>query len=341
MGRPWRPAALTRTLWTPCCLQCGGSQAAVDAARPLLEPMGKRVIYCAGRRLAAAAAALCHSTTPPLLLLLPARECPQPHLALPRAGAGGGNGAGETAKLCNNLVLGVSMAAVSEGLALGKRLGLVSAGWRRGGAGLRGRGLGLGFRCPGTPTPLPPALLPRLSPQDPGLLSEIFNTSSARCWSSGGCCPLLRLLRCCRVEHAVGARACGRRPPRAALVSTSMPTPALRARLQTRTTRCRAPWRACRRRAATKAASPRASWSRTWAWCSRRRGTATRPRRWQSRRKSARRAAGGGMGDGMCGGRGGEGAATPVPPSPPCRLYEQVDPALDFSAVYKHFYNKS
>ena len=45
----------------------------------------------------------------------------------PPGAAGGGNGAGTTAKLCNNLVLGVSMAAVSEGLALGKQLGLVSA----------------------------------------------------------------------------------------------------------------------------------------------------------------------------------------------------------------------
>lgn len=27
-------------------LQCGGPQAAVDAARPLLEAMGKRIIYC-------------------------------------------------------------------------------------------------------------------------------------------------------------------------------------------------------------------------------------------------------------------------------------------------------
>ncbi|PSC75511.1 putative 3-hydroxyisobutyrate mitochondrial [Micractinium conductrix] len=80
---------------------CGGEPAAVDAARPLLETMGKRIIYC------------------------------------------GGNGTGVTAKLCNNLVLSVSMAAVSEGLALGKHLGL-----------------------------------------DPHLLSEIFNTSSARCWSS-------------------------------------------------------------------------------------------------------------------------------------------------------------
>ena len=46
-------------------------------------------------------------------------------------------------QVCNNLVLGVSMAAVAEGLALGDRLGL-----------------------------------------DPKLLSNIFNNSSARCWSS-------------------------------------------------------------------------------------------------------------------------------------------------------------
>ena len=46
-------------------------------------------------------------------------------------------------QVCNNLVLGVSMAAVAEGLALGSKLGL-----------------------------------------DPKLLSDIFNSSSARCWSS-------------------------------------------------------------------------------------------------------------------------------------------------------------
>ena len=47
------------------------------------------------------------------------------------------------AQVCNNLVLGVTMAGLSEGLALGRRLGL-----------------------------------------DPQLLSQIFNISSARCWSS-------------------------------------------------------------------------------------------------------------------------------------------------------------
>lgn len=55
----------------------------------------------------------------------------------------GGSGAGQAAKLCNNLVLGISMAGVAEGLALGQRLGL-----------------------------------------DPSRLTEVFNGSSARCWSS-------------------------------------------------------------------------------------------------------------------------------------------------------------
>ena len=57
-------------------------------------------------------------------------------------------------QVCNNLVLGVSMAAVAEGLALGDRLGL-----------------------------------------DPKLLSDIFNNSSARCWSSdsNNPCPVCTL----------------------------------------------------------------------------------------------------------------------------------------------------
>lgn len=52
-------------------------------------------------------------------------------------------GSGQAAKIANNLVLGISMAAVSEGMALGTRLGL-----------------------------------------NPKTLAGIFNTSSARCWSS-------------------------------------------------------------------------------------------------------------------------------------------------------------
>ncbi|KAL6053216.1 3-hydroxyisobutyrate dehydrogenase [Balamuthia mandrillaris] len=55
----------------------------------------------------------------------------------------GGPGNGQAAKLCNNLVLAISMIGVAEGMNLGVQLGL-----------------------------------------DPKVLAGIFNTSSARCWSS-------------------------------------------------------------------------------------------------------------------------------------------------------------
>jgi len=55
----------------------------------------------------------------------------------------GGPGSGQAVKICNNLVLAISMIGVSEGMNLGVKLGL-----------------------------------------DPKILAGIFNTSSARCWSS-------------------------------------------------------------------------------------------------------------------------------------------------------------
>jgi len=80
---------------------CGGKDEAIEAARPFLSVMGKRIVHC------------------------------------------GPSGTGQAAKLCNNLVLAIQMAGVSEGLAMGRRLGL-----------------------------------------DPALLTEIFNSSTAACWSS-------------------------------------------------------------------------------------------------------------------------------------------------------------
>eukprot|EP00818_Percolomonas_sp_WS_P001563 CAMPEP_0117444190 /NCGR_PEP_ID=MMETSP0759-20121206/5105_1 /TAXON_ID=63605 /ORGANISM="Percolomonas cosmopolitus, Strain WS" /LENGTH=289 /DNA_ID=CAMNT_0005236233 /DNA_START=176 /DNA_END=1045 /DNA_ORIENTATION=- len=55
----------------------------------------------------------------------------------------GKTGMGQVAKIANNLVLGISMAAISEAMVMGTRLGM-----------------------------------------DPAKLANIFNTSSARCWSS-------------------------------------------------------------------------------------------------------------------------------------------------------------
>lgn len=55
----------------------------------------------------------------------------------------GPSGSGTAAKLANNLVMGICMAAVAEGLSFGEKQGI-----------------------------------------DPGLLTSIFNSSSAQCWSS-------------------------------------------------------------------------------------------------------------------------------------------------------------
>jgi len=60
----------------------GGSAAAFEAARPVLEAMGKRIVHC------------------------------------------GEAGAGQAAKICNNMILGISMIAVSEAFVLGEKLGL-------------------------------------------------------------------------------------------------------------------------------------------------------------------------------------------------------------------------
>ena len=60
----------------------GGSQAAFDAALPVLEAMGKKIVHA------------------------------------------GDAGAGQVAKICNNMIAGISMIAVSEALTLAQRLGL-------------------------------------------------------------------------------------------------------------------------------------------------------------------------------------------------------------------------
>ena len=61
---------------------CGGQDKAFEAAKPVLEKMGKKIVHC------------------------------------------GGAGAGQAAKICNNMILGVSMIAVSEAFALAEKLGL-------------------------------------------------------------------------------------------------------------------------------------------------------------------------------------------------------------------------
>ena len=60
----------------------GGTAAAFNTAKPVLEAMGKRIVHC------------------------------------------GDAGAGQAAKICNNMILGISMIGVSEAFALGEKLGL-------------------------------------------------------------------------------------------------------------------------------------------------------------------------------------------------------------------------
>ena len=60
----------------------GGSAAAFEKARPLLEAMGKKVVHC------------------------------------------GDAGAGQAAKICNNMILGISMIGVGEAFVLAEKLGL-------------------------------------------------------------------------------------------------------------------------------------------------------------------------------------------------------------------------
>ncbi|KAA8496020.1 3-hydroxyisobutyrate dehydrogenase, mitochondrial [Porphyridium purpureum] len=86
----------------------GGSVHVLDAARPFLQSMGRKILHCGE----------------------------QP-------------GLGQAAKLANNLLLGITMAGLCESFVLGSRLGL-----------------------------------------EPKVLSEVFNASSGRCWSSEKYCPV-------------------------------------------------------------------------------------------------------------------------------------------------------
>jgi 3-hydroxyisobutyrate dehydrogenase len=61
---------------------CGGTAAAFDKAKPILDAMGKRAVHC------------------------------------------GEAGAGQAAKICNNMILGISMIGVSEAFVLAEKLGL-------------------------------------------------------------------------------------------------------------------------------------------------------------------------------------------------------------------------
>lgn len=107
----------------------GGDEADVEAARPLLERMGRRVVHC------------------------------------------GGPGLGQAAKTCNNMILGVSMIAVSEAFVLGERLGLTNEALFEVAANASGQCWALTTNCP-VPGPVPTS--PANRDYQPGFASALM-----------------------------------------------------------------------------------------------------------------------------------------------------------------------
>ena len=90
----------------------GGSDEDFEAARPLLEAMGRRVVHC------------------------------------------GAAGLGQAAKVCNNMILGVSQIAVAEAFVLGERLGLTHQALFDVASNASGQCWALTTNCP-VPGPVP------------------------------------------------------------------------------------------------------------------------------------------------------------------------------------------
>ncbi|MFD4369637.1 3-hydroxyisobutyrate dehydrogenase [Rhodococcus sp. NPDC058521] len=90
----------------------GGTTEDFDAAKPLLDVMGRKVVHC------------------------------------------GDSGVGQAAKLCNNMILGVSMIAVSEAFVLGEKLGLSNQALFDVASNASGQCWALTTNCP-VPGPVP------------------------------------------------------------------------------------------------------------------------------------------------------------------------------------------
>eukprot|EP00775_Hariotina_reticulata_P011245 gene11245-11394_t len=127
------PGAVAATL----TFMCGGSSVALRAAKPLLQLMGKRIEHLGltvsrpkGTEAGQGSAVVVKSSIEAVITAVDP-------------------GAGQVAKICNNLALAIQMAGVAEALALGAAAGL-----------------------------------------DPSKLSAVFNSSSARCWSSDSYNPV-------------------------------------------------------------------------------------------------------------------------------------------------------
>ncbi|MCW2314831.1 3-hydroxyisobutyrate dehydrogenase [Rhodoblastus acidophilus] len=129
----------------------GGADDAVARARPILETMGKKIVYC------------------------------------------GGAGAGQAAKICNNMILGVSMIAVSEAFVLGEKLGLSHQALFDVASTASGQCWSLTSYCP-VPGPVPAS--PANRDYAPGfataLMLKDLNLSQAAAQGSGASTPLGR-----------------------------------------------------------------------------------------------------------------------------------------------------
>lgn len=90
----------------------GGADDDFEAARPILEAMGRRVVHC------------------------------------------GGAGLGQAAKVCNNMILGISQIAVAEAFVLGERLGLTHQALFEVASNASGQCWALTTNCP-VPGPVP------------------------------------------------------------------------------------------------------------------------------------------------------------------------------------------
>ncbi|AUM15788.1 3-hydroxyisobutyrate dehydrogenase [Rhodococcus ruber Chol-4] len=122
----------------------GGSEEDFEAAKPLLEVMGRKVVHC------------------------------------------GGSGVGQAAKICNNMILGVSMIAISEAFVLGEKLGLTNQALFDVASNASGQCWALTSNCP-VPGPVPttpanndyqPGFAAALMDKDLGLAANALRTNN-------------------------------------------------------------------------------------------------------------------------------------------------------------------
>ncbi|WP_305094581.1 3-hydroxyisobutyrate dehydrogenase [Prescottella sp. R16] len=108
----------------------GGADEDFQAAHPLLEVMGRKVVHC------------------------------------------GGPGVGQAAKICNNMILGVSMIAISEAFVLGEKLGLSNQALFDVASNASGQCWALTTNCP-VPGPVPGS--PANNDYQPGFAAALMD----------------------------------------------------------------------------------------------------------------------------------------------------------------------